>query len=239
MIKIAIVDDKEEYLELIKNIIQNYIRNKDINYKIQTFDKPKSLIYELEEKKSYDIFLLDIEMPQIDGLVLARKIRQLNKESYLIFITSHFVYAKDGYEVNAFRYILKNELSEKLPAALELIIEQENRDVSNECYLIKNSLRCERIYFKDIFKIFKEEKNTIFVTATGEYKVRDTLKNVLSSLPKEEFIRIDQGIIVNLKNVVRVRCDEIFLKDGSFVIASRSNIKRIKEAISHYWEIKL
>lgn len=239
MIKIAIVDDKEEYLEIIKNIIQNYIRNKNINFRIQTFNKPKSLIYELDDKKSYDIFLLDIKMPLIDGLVLAKKIRQLFKKSYIIFITSHLVYAKDGYEVDAFRYILKNELSEKLPTALELILKQENRDEPNECYLIENSFRCEKIYFKDIFKIFKEEKNTIFVTATGEYKERNSLKNVLSRLPEKDFIRVDQGIVVNLENVVRVCCNEIFLKNGNSVFASRSNIRRIKEEISHYWLKKL
>lgn len=239
MIKIAIVDDKEEYLEIIKNIIQNYIRNKNINFRIQTFNKPKSLIYELDDKKSYDIFLLDIKMPLIDGLVLAKKIRQLFKKSYIIFITSHLVYAKDGYEVDAFRYILKNELSEKLPTALELILKQENRDEPNECYLIENSFRCEKIYFKDIFKIFKEEKNTIFVTATGEYKERNSLKNVLSRLPEKDFIRVDQGIVVNLENVIRVCCNEIFLKNGNSVFASRSNIRRIKEEISHYWLKKL
>lgn len=78
----------------------------------------KNLLYEAEDGKRFDLLLLDIEMPGMDGLELASRLRQLLPDALLIFITSHVEFALDAYELSTFRYIPKNNMDGRLEHAL-------------------------------------------------------------------------------------------------------------------------
>ena len=107
MKKIAIVDDSRAYIELITDVLTKESGCTEDHFEIDSFQKASSLLYELEDGNDYDIYFLDIEMPEMNGLELAREIREKNEDAYLIFITSHMEFAIDGYEVEAYQYILK------------------------------------------------------------------------------------------------------------------------------------
>ena len=113
MKKIAIVDDSRAYIELITDVLTKESSCTEDHFEIDSFQKASSLLYELEDGNDYDIYFLDIEMPEMNGLELAREIREKNEDAYLIFITSHMEFAIDGYEVEANQYILKSMLREK------------------------------------------------------------------------------------------------------------------------------
>ena len=83
MPRIAIVDDQEEYLEEICNLIEKFYFKNGIPYVVNTFSNAQLLLYEMEEKLYFDIYLLDIEMPGINGLSLAEKIRSMDDAGYI------------------------------------------------------------------------------------------------------------------------------------------------------------
>ena len=187
MTRIAIVDDEEEYLEEMRHDINDFYFKQGISCNIDTYSKAELLIYELQEKAYYDIYLLDIEMPQIDGLELAHYIRKLDKVGYLIFITFHAQFGLKGYDYHAYQYIMKLDLKQKLIPTIASI--QQILDIEKEnFYQIYTNFRYEKIPYKDLYYIYKENKNTIFVTNRGRISIRETLKNVFKKLEGKEFI---------------------------------------------------
>lgn len=102
MLKIALVDDNTDFLLLLRKKVHTFFDGKNVLCEVRLFPNPEVFYFDLEEGFQYDICFLDIEMPQMNGLELARKIRETAQATYLIFITSYLQYAVEGYEVKAF-----------------------------------------------------------------------------------------------------------------------------------------
>lgn len=102
MLKIALVDDNTDFLLLLRKKVHTFFDGKNVLCEVRLFPNPEVFYFDLEEGFQYDICFLDIEMPQMNGLELARKIREAAQATYLIFITSYLQYAVEGYEVKAF-----------------------------------------------------------------------------------------------------------------------------------------
>lgn len=184
MPRIAIVDDQEEYLEEICNLIEKFYFKNGIPYVVNTFSNAQLLLYEMEEKLYFDIYLLDIEMPGINGLSLAEKIRSMDDAGYIVFITSHLKFLINGYDYFAYQFIPKNNLKKKLISTLESL--QKRLDIEGEkFYQICTNHRYEKILYKDIYYVYKDEKYAIFVTQNGNIPIRETLKNIYKDLEQK------------------------------------------------------
>lgn len=118
-------------------------------------------MYDLEDGFYFDLFLLDIEMPGIDGMGLAKSIHDNMPAARIIFITSHLEYAITAYEFSVFRYIPKMVLDEKLPSALEDFYKLYRLE-RNEFYTIQIKNHVEQIAYKDILYILKDGKYAVF-----------------------------------------------------------------------------
>ena len=114
MITIAICEDEKKYAEYIRDFVAEVIPDVQITY----FSDAENFYDSIKHKK-YDLYLLDIEMPKKNGIEIAREIRNYYKKTIIIFLTNYEEYVYDGYEVNAFRYIPKPLVKEKLKPALE------------------------------------------------------------------------------------------------------------------------
>lgn len=235
MPRIAIVDDQIEYLENISQFITKYYFKNGISCTIDTFSKAQLLLYEMEENMTYDIYLLDIEMPEVDGLVLAEKIRKRDNEGYIIFITSHMRFLMNGYDYFAYQYIPKNNLKQKLVPTLNAL--QKRLEIDKEkFYQICTNHRYEKILYKDIYYVYKQEKNAVFVTENGNISIRETLKNIYKDLEKNEFILIDRGYIVNIVHIMRLYQNIIYLRNNQTLKVSRTYAEQVKKRIHSYWK---
>ena len=116
--RIAVCDDEERFLNDIRGHIYRICNSMDIV--VDCFSGGKSLIKAFE-KKGYDVAFLDIEMPEMDGIVLARKLRELSRDLNIVFLTGHVEYALEGYEVNALRYLTKPVREDKLKEVLRYV----------------------------------------------------------------------------------------------------------------------
>ena len=99
--------------------MRSYAAHNDFKLEIQTFCSAKAML--LADLSDCDALFLDIDMPEISGLEAARMIRVIYPDLILVFITGWIEYAPAGYRVNAFRYLLKKNLSEELPVCLDEI----------------------------------------------------------------------------------------------------------------------
>ncbi len=109
--KIAICDDEPLHIDKIRSIL--------MDEETDNYTKPANLLNTITAGKRYDVLFLDIMMPEIDGISLARELRELDEDMLIVFITSKIEFMQTGYEVKAFRYLLKDQIDTGVAENLE------------------------------------------------------------------------------------------------------------------------
>ena len=122
MFNVSICDDSKYDIDKIKNALGMFSKRKHVELSISEFSNPEMLMYEIEDGKIADIFILDVEMPNMDGFELADKIREHTETSIIIFLTSHDEMASMGYKSKALRYVIKLNLERDIEEALDSAI---------------------------------------------------------------------------------------------------------------------
>lgn len=233
-LKVAIVDDNDILRKNAKDVVRKTIPEGHLELK--TYTKGEGLLFDMEENT--DIYILDVEMPGINGIELAKELRKKDKGGEIIFLTAYAKYAVLGYETHAYSYILKDEMESKLPQILRQLYEKICSG-RQKYYIIETNSRFEKIPMSEILYINKEEKNCIFVTRDGEYRERISLNEVFQKLSEEEFIYIDKGQIVNIPNIERIVQETVYMAEDIKLTISRANIKKVKNAVKKYWSGKI
>lgn len=240
--RIAIVDNEIHFMEEEEQFVRNFYEAKGEEACIRVFVDGYTLLNELEEHRNFDMYLLDVEMPGMNGLELAGRIREYGEPAYIIFITSYSEYAIPAYAVEASFYVLKNDYEKMLHEALERIWgkqEKERERISKDIYVISNKVNCNKIVLDDILYLTKDNKNVIFHCVEKEYKERATLELVYGHLPQNRFIFINKGCIINMKYVCREAQRNIYLrwkKETQQLSVSRYMESSVKEKLLEYWE---
>lgn len=235
MLHVAICDDDALMVSKVEELASVFFRTHCVDIKIQLYQSGENLMYDLGDGFYYDLFLLDIEMPGIDGMGLAKSIHDNMPAARIIFITSHLEYAITAYEFSVFRYIPKMVLDEKLPSALEDFYKLYRLE-RDEFYTIQIKNHVEQIAYKDILYILKDGKYAVFHLAGGETKsVRKTLTQVFKEISKEYFYFADRGCIVNLANVMGMDDNGIILPDHNHITISKANIVEFKTIMLRFW----
>ena len=106
-IRIAVCDDEEEQLQSLSGLLAKWTGHSGLSLDMRTFPSAEAFLFAYEEDSAYDILILDIEMKDISGMDLARRIRKEDKRVEILFITSHFEFISEGYEVDALHYLTK------------------------------------------------------------------------------------------------------------------------------------
>lgn len=235
MIHIAVCDDDNSAVMIHKEIAEHCLEQNGSAGKISVYGASDNLLYDItEDHFFFDLILLDIEMPGSSGMEIAEKIKPYLPNIKIIFITSHIEYAIDAFELSIFRYVPKNDISKRLPAAIldavKLIELEEGR-----VYTIQTNSRMEKIPYKEIYYIERDGKNASITSSGGISKVRKSLQQVFGELDAEEFIYIDRGCIVNLIHIMQVKDGVAVLKNGESLPISRAHLQEVKVQINNYW----
>lgn len=234
MLNIAVLDDQGEYVKQIGRLTAESMQNLGISYTFKKYIKVSELVSDLREKEYFDIYLLDVEMPEMTGIEVARMIRKECWGPAIIYITNHVEYAVEAFEVNAYRYIPKSMLEEKLPEAFTALISQMERE-EEEVYRIKKGCQFERIPYKEIYYLKKEDKYVQIIHKRGESRVRKTLSQVRDELGSSQFIMIDRSYVVNILHIMSLKNQQILLRDGSMLPVSKPRLLQVKKEILEYW----
>ncbi len=235
MLYIAICEDEASQLAAIRDKVQIYLKENNILAELEAYGRSDLLKYDLQEGKYFDIILSDIEMPDTDGMKLAKEIRSCLPDAILIFVTAYLKYAIDAYELEVFRYIPKSCLDEKLPGALEIAIKRVQSQ-SDKSYLIQTAARIEKILLKQIVYIQKDGKNAMIICTDSSVKsVRKSLSDVHKELNSKDFVFVERGSIVNIAQIKSIQKEEVLLSNGVRIHASRPRLEEIKERMTIYW----
>lgn len=231
MISIAALDDDEKWIITEKLITEQIFLENE--YEFLGYTKIEDFLVDLERKKC-DIYLLDMELPETNGFSIGKAIKDFHEKAIIVYITNHVQYAIEAFEVNAFRYIPKNMLEEKLPEAYQAITDKIKQ--RREEYLIISSERhMERIPISDIYYLIKSKKYVIIKHKGGICKVRATLERIHGDLNKKSFLKIDKGCIVNIIHIMSLEHYQVKMRNGEFLPVSQPRLKNVKESIAAYW----
>lgn len=236
MLRIALCDDDTRILSKVEILTSHFFRTHCVDTKIQSYQLSENLMYDLQDGIYYDLLLLDIEMPGIDGMELAKNIHDTMPTARIIFITSHLEYAITAYEFSVFRYIPKTMIEDKLSVALEDFYKLYGLERS-EYYTITVKNHVEQIPYRDIFYILKDRKYAVFHLRNGTTaSVRKTLSQVSAEIGQEYFYFADRGCIINLANVIGMNETDVLMPDGQHVTISKGSVAEFKSILLRFWE---
>ncbi len=228
--RIAICDDEELYRVELKTILDKLLIN--VDYNIDTFDDGNRLI-ESFKAQPYDILFLDIEMPAVDGITLAKSLRAISEKVFIVFLTSHVEYAIEGYEVNALRYLTKPVDIEKLKEVIRYV--QEKQGASRQL-IIKEDGEELLINVNDVIYLESMNQNVRIVTTQGEHVIRYNIGDFEEQLKNDGFFRSHRGYLISLAKVKKLSKNDVIMEGDVILPVSRSNVKALKDALYSYVE---
>lgn len=227
-VKICICDDSSEERISINALVREWAQQSGTDVSVSEFPTAEAFLFEYEDLIP-DIVLLDIEMPGMNGVELAKHLRKENKLIQIVFITGFSEYIAEGYEVAALHYLLKPISPEKLFLTLDRALEKQ--EIDGRKIVLETSVETVLLPIYEI-RYIEVIKNYITVYAESSYTVRKTLKEIERELD-ERFLKVGRSYIVNLYFVSRVTRSEIFLRGSGSVPLPRGAYEAVNRAIIH------
>ncbi|HJB28166.1 MAG TPA: LytTR family DNA-binding domain-containing protein [Candidatus Blautia faecavium] len=236
MIRIGVVDDEKMFRDRISEIVVNVLKGEQVQTEIKKYADGTHFFEALSAGETFDILLADIQMAGMDGMELGRRIRRNSPGMYIIFITSYEEYAAESYRIEAFQYILKQDLESRLPGVIrELAYRLEEQE--QEYRIVGNSVEKVKLFYKNIIYLYKSKgaKYVNYVTEEGIFRERISLESLLKELDSKIFIPVERGYVVNMKRICRISGDTLYLEKGYQVQVSRARLTMVKQEITRCW----
>ena len=225
--RVAIVDDSKTDAEFVKGILNSWVELRQANIQAEVFPSAEAFLFRYADDKEWDILLLDIEMGAMDGVTMAKRVRQDNEAVQIVFITGYSDYIAEGYEVSALHYLMKPVNGEKLMSVLDRAMEKRKQE--ERCLNLASSGEMVRLPFYEI-RYLDVHQNYVTVHAKADYTVKRTLADVEKELD-DRFHRVGRGMILNLKYIQRVTKTEVRLSDGTVLPLPRGAYEPLNRAI--------
>lgn len=227
--KIAICDDCEADRQYIAGLVQEWAAKTGHIAGIAFFSSAENFLFHYEDENDYDILLLDIEMGEMDGVQLAKKLRKTNQTMQIVFITGFPDFMAEGYEVAALHYLMKPVQTEKLFTVLGRAV--YNLAKQEKCLRITFDRQTEFVALRSITYIEAQRQYVVIHTDTREYRMKASLTDTKKELD-DYFFQCQRSFLVNLCHVWRIHGDFVELKNGTQVPISRGMAQKIgKEMI--------
>lgn len=227
--KILLCDDNLRFAEKVATIIESYYRTKSIPTTCFVTSNPKEVLSR-QDISEFDVAFLDADMKPINGIEVGRFLKSVKPEIVLVFISAFLEFAPQGYTVNTFRYILKNDLQVALPLCLNEIIEQLS--ISNAYFLFKSQRETFKLPYREIYylqselrkvNIYGNKPNVIIASFYSK------LSDIADDLKKHDFLQTSKRDLVNMSYIQSISSYKVSLKNGVIMGVSRNEYSSIKE----------
>lgn len=225
--QIAVCDDSAADITYVTGLFVPLAEATGHVVQAESFSSAEAFLFHYEKDKTYDILLLDVEMGELNGVELAKQIRQENQGVQPVFITGYSDYIAEGYEVAALHYLMKPVDEQKFFTVMNRAAEKVKKN--ERSLLLDASGEMVRIPLYEI-RYLEVCQNYVTVHGAEDYVVRKTLGELEQHLD-ENFFRTGRSFIVNLAYVRRVTRTEVVLSGDIRVPLSRGQYETINRAI--------
>ncbi|AUW93391.1 LytTR family DNA-binding domain-containing protein [Sulfobacillus sp. hq2] len=237
MLKALIVEDEYPARQELRFLLEPYQNVLEVIGEAQTAKEALSLIEALD----YDVVFLDIQMPGMSGMELARILKDKRPQLSVVFISAHEQYAVDAFAVQVVDYLLKPVSSERIAETIRRLTDLDTATPKTTSDVL-TWVPCESgghtipVNTNDIIFIMAEHEIIYIYTYHDRYPTRFTLQELQERLPSETFLRTHRSFIANMHQVKEIMpyFNGTYLlkmkdKQSSEVVVSRSNVKKVKE----------
>lgn len=230
-LKIAICDDDEKQRISLAKIVSDWAGKNRYLVRLQQYPDAKAFFFDYGEQKDFDILLLDVEMPEISGTELARRVRKENRAVQIVFITGYYEYFSDGFDVSALHYLIKPVDEGKLFPVLEKAV--ENLAWRQRSVLISTQGGEIKILLADILYAEAEKSYVKVYTTQGSYRTRMTLGKFGARLDNT-FFKVHRSYLAGLKYIKKITRTDITMSNGDRIPVSRGLYDEVHEALMKY-----
>jgi len=228
--RIAIVEDDRLMSDQLRDYVLQYFQGREHLCRITRFSDGDEILENYQA--DFDLIFLDIQMQRLDGLTTAQRIRELDENVYLIFITNMANYAIKGYSVNALDFVLKPVnylmLRQLLMRVEQLLATKERKFITLPTERGLTRLEASRIYYVET------ENHAVQVyTEKGNWRLRESMHTMEALLAEHQFFRCNSCYLVNLAHVEQVD-GSVVVVAGNRLTISRPRHKAFMAALTKY-----
>lgn len=230
MLNIAVIEDDPEARSSLVSILKQYAGEYSETFHIFEFDDAVNFLDHYTEK--YQIVFMDIDLPYVNGLNAAKRLRELDSVTVLIFITNMAQYAVKGYEVNALDYIIKPVNYSSFALKMKRAVQQAHLLTADPCVITtKSGLR--KISRHDIRYVEVSGHQIIYHTDQGEFQTYGTMKQVIKEIDDSSFALCNSCYLVNMYYVTAIENFTVRLGETELQI-SHPRKKNFLKALNDY-----
>ena len=231
-VRIAVVENELNVAQNDIVLLERYAKENSVSLETAIFQNGYEF---LDTEEEFDAVLMDIDMPGLNGMEVAEKLREKNKTIDIIFTTNLPQFAVDGYKVQALDFVIKPVTFPNLSFAMEKVVEKK-RNIVNGSFFLRIGGFARRIHNEEVLYI--EMVNHYIVlheTDMEPLRIRGSLKMIEDLLNPEIFVKINSGIIINISKVSSFENGLILMEDGSNLPLSRSHKKEFAVRLAEFY----
>ncbi len=217
LIRIAIVEDEPTERDRIKVYLEEIAQEDQTQFEIEQYSSGMAFV--MRGMKDYDLVLMDIDMPNLNGIETAKALRKVDQSATLIFVTNMAQYAISGYEVNAIDFILKPVNRYSFAIKIKRAISRTAKKNDNAIQ-IKMDGTIFLVHMYQIMYLEVDGHYVIFHTTQGDYKEYTTLKLAQKRINSSHFVQCNQSFLINMKYIESVSRESVTV-GGTIIYISR------------------
>lgn len=235
MFRIAICEDEKVVLDFESSLVKAWADEKGCPLQLDSYISSEQFLFESEDKEPYDLLIFDIQMKNMNGMDLAKKLRERGCDSVIIFVTGVPDYAIEGYEVGAIRYILKPVKEAVLKELLDNVW-SERQKKAEDYFVLGQGADLEKISFEKIIYIEARGHYVFLKGSDFEREWKAGFTETSGAFDGKGFFCLRRGLMVNLAHVQRITRTDCILDDGESLPVARGAYKELNEAFIAFFK---
>lgn len=226
--KAVICDDDRENASEINKIIKQFFSEKNIAVEVSYYSKGYVLLERIKGGEQFDVIFMDINLITEDGINIISDVRFLGCEVPVIFVTSYENRAIDGYDVDAFAFVTKKSMNEKLPKVLQKLYSHlyEKRTIA-----IADKENMQLVNVDKVLFVESDKRSTLVHLYDQEITDSRSITHFAEILSEDDFVEVHKSVYVNISKIKRINTDTVELEEGIILPLSRRSRKQVMLAV--------
>lgn len=231
MYKVAICDDEQEMRRTEKSLTEQIMAKLGIDYELSVFGSEQELLAAYDKGRSYDLLILDIQLGEQNGILLAKALRTREVQAGIIFVTAFSGYALEGYSVQPVQYLLKPISAQKLEEAIRI---HHDTQYKPRMLILNTTQGISSVPLRDIQYIEVYGHTIEVCTPSGRLCCRTNLSKLEEQLSDKAFIRCHKSYLVNLHHVHSIKRYDIRLKSGESIAVGKNRYMEVQSSFIQF-----
>lgn len=238
--KLAIIEDEQAHRELLAAYLRAWSAERGVPLCIEDFSSAESFLFAWEEERDIDVLFVDIQMKEMNGMDMARRVRRQDPDIAIVFTTGIADYMEEGYEVEALHYLLKPISREKLGQCMDRVLERGGR---GRFILVQTGEETQKLAVERVMYVEARGHGCVveYTVRSGEtlqIEATESISELAGKLEDCGFVKCHRSYLCRIGGIQRIDRTELLLDNGSRIPVSRRMYAQVNQAFIHFFRRK-